>query len=384
MSEEGFPLNSRLARFICALFGLALLLALCAPGAAQAQTRARCFPETGYCIAGRIREYWERNGGLSVFGFPLTPLQRERVEGRSVQLQWFERNRLELHPENARPYDVLLGRIGAERLTAQQRNWHTLPHAPAADGCLSFAQTGRAICGDILAAWRASGLNLDSNPALSQAENLALFGLPLSDAYPERQSDGRTYVVQWFERARFELHPENRPPYHVLLGLLGRESAPVASALPAPAAASAPARLVIDSIGLDARVVGVGMDANGELVVPNHDVGWYEHSARPGQGENVVFWGHVLRFRNAPKTPAPFARLKELSIGAPVTVYDALGVAHAYKVVQQIQVRPNQVEYILPRGREIVTMVSCYGNNVIVRGEVVDMTRRLITIAEPA
>src|SRR5258706_15720899 len=117
MSEEGFPLNSRLARFICALFGLALLLALCAPGAAQAQTRARCFPETGYCIAGRIREYWERNGGLSVFGFPLTPLQRERVEGRSVQLQWFERNRLELHPENAPPYDVLLGRLGAQRPT---------------------------------------------------------------------------------------------------------------------------------------------------------------------------------------------------------------------------------------------------------------------------
>ncbi len=73
-------------------------------------------------IAGRIREYWERNGGLPVFGFPITPLQQERVEGQLVQVQWFERNRLELHPENARPYDVLLGRIGAERLAAQQPN----------------------------------------------------------------------------------------------------------------------------------------------------------------------------------------------------------------------------------------------------------------------
>jgi hypothetical protein len=29
--------------------------------------------------------------------------------------------------------------------------------------------------------------------------------------------------VQWFERARFELHPENQPPYNVLFGLLGNE-----------------------------------------------------------------------------------------------------------------------------------------------------------------
>jgi sortase (surface protein transpeptidase) len=376
--------NGRPARSVAILFSLALLLALFAPGAAQAQTSPRCFPETGYCITGRIREYWERNGGLSVFGFPLTPLQQERVENRTVQLQWFERNRLELHPENARPYDVLLGRIGAERLAAQQPGWQTLPHTQAEDGCLTFAETGRAICGDILAAWRANGLNLDGSPAISKAESLALFGLPLTDPRPEQQSDGRTYVVQWYERARFELHPENRPPYHVLLGLLGRESSPLASASPAPVAASAPARLVIDSIGLDARVVGVGMDARGELVVPDHDVGWYDRSARPGQGENVVFWGHVLRFRHAPQTPAPFARLKELPIGASLTIYDAQGTPHAYKVAQQIQARPNQVEYILPKGREIVTMVSCYGDSVIVGGEVVDMTKRLITIAEPA
>jgi hypothetical protein len=29
--------------------------------------------------------------------------------------------------------------------------------------------------------------------------------------------------VQYFERARFEYHPENQPPYDVLLGLLGRQ-----------------------------------------------------------------------------------------------------------------------------------------------------------------
>src|SRR5262249_45197980 len=83
------------------------------------QTRQRCFPETGFCITGRIREFWEQNGGLSVFGFPIGPQQEDIVERQSFQVQWFERNRLELHPENTRPYDVLLGRLAADSLEQQ-------------------------------------------------------------------------------------------------------------------------------------------------------------------------------------------------------------------------------------------------------------------------
>jgi hypothetical protein len=361
------------------------VLALVSTPATQAQTGARCFRETGYCIAGPIRDFWERNGGLMVFGFPITPQQPEQVEGKTTQVQWFERSRLELHPENAWPYDVLLGRMGADRLGQLRRDWKTFPRIAPSGDCRAFAETGHAICGELLAAWRAGGLNLDSDPSINENESLALFGLPLSDATPERGSDGRTYTVQWFERARFELHPENQPPYNVLLGLLGRELSPKASAPPAPqqSRASAPTRLVIDAIGLDYRTVGVGMNANGELVVPDHDVGWYTASAAPGQGDNVVFWAHVLRFANAPGIPAPFARLKELPVGAHLTIYDDLGIAHAYAVTQQIHATPDQVEYILPTGQERVTMVSCYGASVIVDGSVVDMSHRLITIAEP-
>ena len=39
----------------------------------QAQPGQRCFAETSFCIAGRIRAFWEQNGGLRVFGFPTTP-----------------------------------------------------------------------------------------------------------------------------------------------------------------------------------------------------------------------------------------------------------------------------------------------------------------------
>ncbi len=189
-----------------------------------AQTAERCFPETGFCISGRVREFWEQNGGLTVFGFPKGPQQETIIEGKPFQAQQFERNRLELHPENARPYDVLLGRLGADRLAQQGRDPFTFPKSTQQDGCRYFPETQHNVCGDVLQAWRANGLEFDGRTGKSEAENLALFGLPLSDLQTE-EIEGKPYQVQWFERARFELHPENQPPYHVLLGLLGNETA---------------------------------------------------------------------------------------------------------------------------------------------------------------
>jgi sortase family protein len=376
--------GGRMRRLIRRALALMVLLALPAASMARAQIDRSCFRETGYCIEGRIRAYWEQNGGLMVFGYPITPQQEERVEGRLALVQWFERARFELHPENSPPYDVLLGRVGVDRLRQQGRDWKQFPRAAAGAECRAFEETGHAICGDFLAAWQSSGLNFDDDPSISERESLALFGMPLSDARSERQSDGNTYTVQWFERARFELHPENSPPYNVLLGLLGRESGPLASAPPQEIAALAPTRLTIDAIGLDQRIVGVGIDADGEPVVPEHEIGWWNASAAPGNHENVVLWAHVLRFMNAPDIPAPFERLKEVAIGTPVTLYDDLDEAHAYVVTRRVEVTPDQVEYLLPKGREMVTMVSCYGDSVIVDGAVVDMTHRLIVIAEPA
>ncbi len=145
-----------------------------------------------------------------------------------------------------------------------------------------------------------------------------------------------------------------------------------------------PTRIVIDAVGIDQQIVSVGLDKKRVPIVPDHDVGWYNLSAQPGQGDNVVLWGHVLRFRQTPKIPAPFARIKEVKPGAAVVLYDQAGKAHNYVVKQQIWVLPNEVEYILPKDKEMITLVSCIGDKVINNGEVVDESHRLITIAEPA
>jgi hypothetical protein len=111
-----------------------------------------------------------------------------------LTMQQFERNRLELHPNNAAPYDVQLGRLGADRLQQQGRDWFTFPKS-SGTGCKVFAQTGHAVCGRFLTMWQRYGLSLDGKKGVSESESLALFGLPLSGVMTERLSDGKEYQV---------------------------------------------------------------------------------------------------------------------------------------------------------------------------------------------
>lgn len=130
----------------------------------------------------------------------------------------------------------MLGRLGADRLAQLNRDPFTFPHSEPQPNCRYFSETQQNVCSDVLRAWRADGLEFNGRAGKSEAENLALFGLPLSDLQTE-EIDGKMLQVQWFERARFELHPENQPPYHVLLGLLSNEvmgSVPPAPAQPTP------------------------------------------------------------------------------------------------------------------------------------------------------
>nr|PZN36573.1 MAG: sortase [Chloroflexota bacterium] len=161
------------------------------------------------------------------------------------------------------------------------------------------------------------------------------------------------------------------------------EDVEVALQQPAPTADAprAVTRVVIDAIGLDRAPLPVGVDEAGVPFVPKHDVGWFRASAVPGEGENIVLWGHALRFLDAPDIPAPFGQLSQLAPGDAIVLYDASGTPHTYHVARQVWATPDQVHYILPVGREQVTLVSCIGDRVMTeRG--VTMTHRLITIAE--
>lgn len=197
--------------------------------AAEAPTsRPICFPETGYCIEGAIRDYWERNGGLAVFGYPIGPLTpNEIVEGTWVgPTQWFERDRLEDHG----PQGVLAGRLGARALELRGIDWWSLPQVfTAGPGCEYFPETRHSLCAPFLGYWRTNG-------------GLMRFGYPISEPQTETIEQW-TGTVQYFERRRMEHHTELAGTrYAVLLGRLGADI--LAAAPPSRCTASLPPELV--------------------------------------------------------------------------------------------------------------------------------------------
>lgn len=197
-----------------------------APQPPAPQPPAACdrrFAETNQCVSGRLLQFWNQGGGLSVFGLPLNDEAERKTLDGTYRMQTFERNRLELHPEKSAPYDVLLGRLGGDLLYKQGRPWETLPREQPKPGCLYFAETQKNICEPFLSYWRANGLEF-GDPGVSFRESLALFGLPLTSVGTETNPDGFTGQMQWFERARFEYHPNNPNPYKVQLGRLGAEA----------------------------------------------------------------------------------------------------------------------------------------------------------------
>jgi len=196
-----------------------LLGTLISPRSAHAQDNFECFYVSGVsqCIQGRFLQYWRENGGLSIFGYPVSGEVQEQTPDGLFTVQYFERNRFELHPEKARPYDVLLGRLGDTRLQQLERNWASEPAGWQNNECRWFDETHHSICGAFRTYWEAYGLN---DPNLNRtARSLQLFGLPLTEPRLETNSSGDTVLTQWFERARFEWHREQG----ILLGLLGNE-----------------------------------------------------------------------------------------------------------------------------------------------------------------
>lgn len=68
------------------------------------------FPETDHSLTGRFLNFWRMNGGVSIFGFPISGEESCAFEnGDTGTCQYFERARFELHGDT-----VKLGRLGAE------------------------------------------------------------------------------------------------------------------------------------------------------------------------------------------------------------------------------------------------------------------------------
>ncbi len=212
--------NRRWSRLRCAI-GISLLVAtVVAPAFLYANAAANVpdriyFPDTGHYLSYGFLDYWRHHGDVTLFGYPITEEFRDPETGLTTQ--YFERAVLEYHPDNSPGWQVELRRLGADLAAGRQTETPFVPVTNPDPACRFAAETGHQICGHFLNYWESNGA-------------LPVFGYPLSEPFTERG-----YTVQYFERARFEWHPENQgTPYVVLLGLLGRDAANRAGVEQAP------------------------------------------------------------------------------------------------------------------------------------------------------
>jgi hypothetical protein len=167
---------------------------------AQAQTpTSQYFPQTGHSVQGDFLRFFNTRGGLEIFGYPLTEAFLEG--GRLVQ--YFQRARMESRPENPDPNKIQLGLLalelgyGAGPIPAAEippANDPNRRYFPAAGHTTGYA---------FLNYFNAHG-------------GLDIFGYPITEFKLE---NGR--IVQYFQRARMEWHPEFPADQRVQLGNLG-------------------------------------------------------------------------------------------------------------------------------------------------------------------
>ena len=195
------------AAAVLALFPTALPLSP-APNRAEAaptntnSSNSVYFRQTAHYVKDAFLNYWLMNGGVTLYGYPVSEETTE--DGMSVQ--YFQRSRFEYHADSSSPWHVELTTVGSE--VTQGRAFEPATPADATGDRTFYPQTNHTLGGAFQQFWQNNG-------------GLAIFGYPISEPFQENG-----YLVQYFERNRFEYHPEFAgTPNEVLLGLLGSEVA---------------------------------------------------------------------------------------------------------------------------------------------------------------
>ncbi|MCM8746988.1 polysaccharide deacetylase family protein [Thermomicrobium sp. CFH 73360] len=200
--------------------GLLLALAFAVLGTVPATQPARAssgppvvyFSATGHHLAEPFLSFWRGHGGLRIFGYPIS----EAHEREGMLVQYFERARMEAPRTCAAVTDcpVQLTRVGA-LLSAERREPAFAPlvldpSPPDTPLRRYFPETGHTLAYGFLRYWLRNGA-------------LTVFGYPISEEFREIDPEtGYTFTVQYFERARFEWHPEALGTlWEVQLGRLG-------------------------------------------------------------------------------------------------------------------------------------------------------------------
>jgi hypothetical protein len=200
-TQPSFAYNEGMIRraIIISLIVLSLVGSL-AWQSSQAQGNERYFDETGHVVTGEFLEFYQRvPNPIQLYGYPITDAFQDPT--RNILVQYFQKARFELDPAGVAGNRVKISPLGEYLYTPGPEA--SLVMNPGA--CRTFAPDGYRVCYSFLDFY-------DDNDGRRQ------FGDPISNA--EVHNDR---VVQYFQNARFEWHPELEKGQWVALAHLGSE-----------------------------------------------------------------------------------------------------------------------------------------------------------------
>jgi lipoprotein-anchoring transpeptidase ErfK/SrfK len=93
--------------------------------------RSHLFQSTRHTLQEPFLGFWQKNNGLLMLGYPISELRWEFVDKQRVQVQYFERGRMELHTHASNPLgEVRVSNLG--EALALLRGYDTAPIGPVA------------------------------------------------------------------------------------------------------------------------------------------------------------------------------------------------------------------------------------------------------------
>jgi hypothetical protein len=153
-----------------------------------------------------IFQPFARTVGEDFLGLPISPL----ITRDGMRYQYTERARLETPVTGNGP--VQLARAGS--ILSSGRDFKPLDSPSVNPDTRYFPETKHSLAYGFRLYWEQRG-------------GVDVFGLPISEEFQERNpADGKMYDVQYFERAKFERHPEftgtpNEIPRHAVVPVRG-------------------------------------------------------------------------------------------------------------------------------------------------------------------
>lgn len=124
-----------------------------------------------------------------------------------------------------------------------------------------------------------------------------------------------------------------------------------------------PAVVRVDSIGVEAELIDLGLALDGTMEVPADfdQVGWFAPGGRPGGIGPTVIAAHV----DSPTGPAAFFRLHEVTVGDGIVVVDESGTEHSYTVTE-LQTHKKEAfptaEVFGASARDELRLITCTGD----------------------